>query len=126
MRARTTVAALTLGAAAIVGASPAGAVDDTKPSPACYGMAFTDKKGDQASKAPAPQDAPRENLDLIGGFYKYDAAKGDDATTFNLQIANLSTDIPPGTTAISWYVSYGTDPGDAWLRALTDFTGVVS
>jgi hypothetical protein len=126
MRVRTTVAALTLGAAAIAGVSPAGAVDDAKPGTACYGQAFTDKKGDQASKAPAPGDGARENLDLIGGFYKYDAAKGDDAATFNIQIANLSTEIPQGATAVSWYVSYGNAAGDPWLRALTDFTGVVS
>jgi hypothetical protein len=126
MSLRTPVAALALGAAALVGASPAGAVDDTKPSPACYGMAFTDKKGDTASQAPGAQPGGRDNLDLIGGFYKYDAAKGDDAATFNLQVANLSKDIPQGATAISWYISYGTAAGDPWLRAVTDFTGVVS
>ena len=113
-------------AAGIISAAPAGAVDDTKPSPACWGLAFTDKKGDQASQAPGAQEAPRENLDMTGGFYKYDKAKGEEAATFNLQIANLSTDIPPGATAISWYVSAGAAAGDTWVRALTDFTGIVS
>jgi len=126
MTLRPTVAALALGVAALAAASPAGAVDDTKPAPSCYGLAFTDKKGDTASQAPGAQPGGRENLDLLGGFYKYDAAKADEATTFNIQIANLSTDIPDGATAISWYVSYGTAASDPWLRALTDFTGVVS
>ena len=126
MNVRTPLAALTLAAAAAVAAPPAGAVDETKPSPSCYGLAFTDKKGDQSSAAPGAQQGGRENLDLLGGFYKYDAAKADQATTFNLQIADLSTDIPGGATAVSWYISYGQAEGDSWLRALTDFTGVVS
>ncbi len=117
------VAALALGA---ISAVPAQAVDDTKPSPACYGLAFTDKKGDIAPTAPGAQPGGRENLDLIGGFYKFDAAKGEEAATFNLQIANLSKDIPDGSTAVSWYVASGANAGDTWLRALTDFTGVVS
>jgi hypothetical protein len=126
MNLRPTVAAIALGAAALGVSAPARAVDDTKPAPACYGMAFTDKKGDTASQAPGAQPGGRENLDLLGGFYKYDATKGDDATTFNIQIANLSTDIPQGATAVSWYISYGSEAGDPWLRAVTDFTGVVS
>jgi hypothetical protein len=126
MTLRPTVAAIVLGAAALAAAAPAGAVDETKPAPACYGLAFTDKKGDAASQAPGAQPGGRENLDLIGGFYKYDAAKAEEATTFNMQIANLSKDIPDGATAVSWYISYGNAAGDPWLRALTDFTGLVS
>ena len=111
---------------ALAAASTAGAVDETKPPVACYGLAFADKKGDHASTAPGAQPGPRDNLDLLGGFYKYDPAKAAEATTFNMQISNLSKEIPAGATAISWYIGYGNATGDYWLRALTDFSGIVS
>jgi hypothetical protein len=125
MKLRITIA-MTAAAAAALGTTSAGAVDETKPSVSCYGLAFTDKKGDMASTAPGAQPGGRENLDLLGAFYKYDAAKAEEATTINLLIANLTKDIPDGSTAVSWYVSYGSAAGDPWLRALTDFTGIVS
>ena len=115
-----------LAAGAVTAAPPASAVDESKPSVACYGQFFTDKKGDQASAAPGAQPGGRENLDYTGGFFKFDSAKGDEAATLNLQIANLDKTIPPGATAVSWYVATGQADGDQWLRALTDFTGVVS
>jgi hypothetical protein len=123
------IALAALAGGAANSAPPASAVDETKPSVACYGQYFTDKKGDQASAAPgAAQVSPggRENLDYTGGFFKYDASKGDEAATLNLQIANLSKTIPMGATAVSWYVATGQAEGDQWLRALTDFSGIVS
>ena len=126
MNRRTT--ALALGALALVGSSvsPARAIDDSKPAVACYGQYFTDKKGDQASEAPGAQGDARENLDFTGAFFKYDASKAEQASTLNIQIANLSKTIPNGATATSWYVATGAADGDQWVRALTDFTGVVS
>jgi uncharacterized membrane protein len=126
-RRRTSLIALAaLAAGAANTSTPASAVDDSKPAVACYGQFFTDKKGDQASAAPGAQPGGRENLDYTGGFFKFDAAKGDEAATLNLQIANLTKDIPPGATAVSWYAATGQEEGDQWVRALTDFTGVVS
>ena len=126
-RRRTSVIALAaLAAGAAITVPSASAVDETKPSVACYGQYFVDKKGDQASAAPGAQPGGRDNLDYTGGFFKFDAAKGDEASTLNLQIADLSKTIPAGATALSWYAATGQADGDQWLRALTDFTGVVS
>jgi hypothetical protein len=119
-----------LGALAFT-AGPAAAIDDTKPAQGCYGAFFTDKAGDAKSNGPASADAngnaDTPNLDLISGFWKYDAAKGDEATTINFVIKNLSKDIPAGATSIAWMMRYtGSDGTEHWIRAATDFSGVLA
>jgi hypothetical protein len=82
-------------------AAPARALDDTKPTPTCAGMAFTDPAGDQVRGfTGTPLDpAVGPNMDLIGGFFKDDAGE----VTVNLEVSNLTSDVPAGASAISWY-----------------------
>jgi len=106
--------------------SPASAVDDAKPSVSCFGFLYKDKAGDAVSTNPAGDaSAKPENLDLIDGFLKFDAAKNE--TTVNIRIKNLTTDLPPGATAINWQVNYVGKAGtNDFLRASTDASGIVT
>jgi hypothetical protein len=111
-----------------VTAGPAAAIDDTKPAQSCFGALFTDKAGDNVRAHPAFAGEPgTENLDLITGFMKYDAAKGDDASTVNIQVKNLTKDVPQGSTSLQWQLDYVGKAGAlAWVRAVTDFSGLVT
>lgn len=131
MKPRTPFAIAAALAAASTFAGPAAAIDDSKPPVSCYGTFFTDKAGDATSQGPGAGQAngnkPTPNLDLVAGFYKYDAAKGDEATTVNFIIKDLSTDIPEGATSLAWMLRYGgSDGAEHWVRAATDFSGVVT
>ena len=116
-----------LAALALV-VSPASAIDDTKPAEACYGKLFTDKAGDAARAHPGFAGEPgQDNLDLIDGFMKYDAAKAEEASTVNIRVKNLDKTVPEGSTAIQWAMDYvGKSGALQWVRANTDFSGVVS
>src|SRR4051794_33335453 len=73
-------ALLAVGAALAAAVGPAAAVDDTKPTAAC-GYTFEDADGDQANtQVPAADMTPA--TELLNGFIKYDAAKGDQAATY--------------------------------------------
>jgi hypothetical protein len=87
-------------------AVPARALDDTKPTPTCAGMDFTDPKGDAAidfvGLGIGAMSAP-DNLDITGGFFKYDAdSTGTASLTANIQVSNLSKEIPTAADASSW------------------------
>src|ERR687896_401168 len=98
-------AALAAGALASVGATaPAIAVDDTKPEP-CTGLAFTDAPADQ-NHLQVPEAERTGSTELINGFLKHDPAKGDEATTYNLTVASLSSEVPTGWTTQSWNLYY--------------------
>jgi hypothetical protein len=120
---RTAAAAATVALAA---ASTAGAVDETKPSESCYGKYFTDKAGDNKRGHPgfAGEDGT-ENLDLIDGFFKYNAA--DKETTVNIHVKNLTKDVPEGSTSVQWQTEWtGSSGALTWVRAVTDFSGLVT
>ncbi len=108
--------------------SPASAIDETKPAEACYGKLFTDKAGDAVRGHPGfSGEAGQDNLDLIDGFMKYDAAKGDEASTVNIRVKNLDKTVPEGSTAIQWRMDYVGKSGVlGWVRAHTDFSGVMT
>jgi hypothetical protein len=91
-------------------ATPARALDDTKPTPTCAGVDFTDPKGDAAvdvsplTGVSLPLLPATDNMDITGGFFKYDAdSSGTAALTANIQIANLNKDIPSGASGVTWY-----------------------
>ena len=108
--------------------SPASAIDDSKPAVACYGLAYTDKVGDNVRGHDAFEGEPgTDNLDLVSGFLKYDAAKGDDAMTINIGVKNLDKTIPEGSTSSQWQLDYTGAAGTAaWVRAVVDFAGLVT
>ena len=105
------IAAAGLAAAAL--ATPAPAVDETKPVAAC-GQHLPDKAG----------DVQQANLDFTGGFFKHESGK---PTTINLVVKELDKTIPEGNTFVSWNL-YWTGPDDVnrFVRAVTDFSGVMS
>jgi len=115
-------ALLAVGAALAAAVGPAAAVDDTKPTAAC-GYTFEDADGDQANtQVPAADMTPA--TELLNGFIKYDAAKGDQAATYNLTVKNLSTAVPTGYTTLTWSGYYTTADGTAhFVRAIVDFGG---
>lgn len=119
------VIAATLGAAALV--APAGA-QEPAPAPGCYGLFFTDKTGDAVRSHPAFAGEPgQENLDLVNGFFNYDASQGDAATTVNIRVKNLDKTVPEGSTSVQWQAQWTGSAGVLqWVRAVTDFSGIVT
>jgi hypothetical protein len=87
-------------------AVPAGAVDATKPAP-CAGIHFTDPGGDQelaSFQGFGPAESP-ENADIKGLFFNFK----DGVLTANIQIANLTTEVPSPPTSnggLYYYVIY--------------------
>lgn len=67
-----------------------------------------------------------DEVEMEGAWIQYDAAKGADATTVNLQIKNLSGSVPPPATSITYTATYGgvTD-GTNFVRAHVDWAGMV-
>jgi hypothetical protein len=111
------------GAIALAAAAPATALDDAKPSAPC-GSQFKDKPGDTA--AVAGTSGSMDSVDFVGGFVKYDAAKGAEATTVNLAIKDLGTTPPTGSNGMTWLARFGTAEGERWVRAFADFAGLVA
>jgi hypothetical protein len=112
----------TLGAiAAVIAvawlAAPAGALDATKPGPGCAGLSFVDPAGDQTD----PFGQAPSNLDVTGGFFKYDGA-----TTANIQIADLNQDVPAYATGVDWYFVYTVGSTTYYVEASIDFTGTAT
>jgi hypothetical protein len=99
-------------------AAPAGALDATKPDPGCAGLAFVDPAGDQTD----PFGTAPQNLDVTGGFFKYDGT----TTTANIRVANLSQDVPPYATGVDWYFLYAVGATTYYVGASIDFTGAVT
>jgi len=107
---------LAVAAASAAVAAPAPAIDEQKPTAPC-GQQLPDRAG----------DVPNANLDLTGGFFKHEPAKAGDATTINLVLKELDKTIPDGSTFVSWNLYWtGGDDVERFVRAVTDFSGVLS
>jgi hypothetical protein len=127
---RPLVPALALAAAFALTAwitAPASALDDAKPTPTCAGVNFTDPTGDAAidpvgvglGALPAP-----DNMDITGGFFKYDAdASGSAALTANIEVANLTKEVPTGATGATWYYFWNSGGQQYFVTATVDATG---
>ena len=117
-----------LAAAALVAAAmtvaPAGA--QAPAGPGCFGYLFKDKAGDAVSASPTGTNAGNpspENLDLVEGWVD---VKGGVSSIF-IRVKDLHTTMPNGTTAIMWQANYVGKAGTTvWVRALTDFSGIVT
>jgi hypothetical protein len=116
-------------AAVIAGAmtiAPAGAQSADAPAPGCFGLLFKDKAGDAVSAGPAAANAGNpspENLDLVEGWLSVDGT----GSSVNMRVKNLTKAVPNGATAIIWQANYVGKAGTAaWVRAITDFSGIVS
>jgi hypothetical protein len=92
---------------------PAGAQSAEKPEPACAGLAAKDAADDTSSG---------ENTEILGFFFKTVGTK----TTANIQVKNLTTEVPQGATGINWYVVWETPDGQKFVEAAVDFNGDTS
>src|SRR5690349_4342813 len=101
--------------------TPVSALDAAKPT-ACNGMAYTDPAGDNAATT---VPTPATGTDLLGGFLKFDGAKGDEAATYNLVIKELDPEVPPGYVTVSWVAYYLVGDVVHFVRAISDFGGDV-
>jgi hypothetical protein len=101
-------------------AAPARAVDDTKPTPTCAGTQITDPPGDAVRNfTGTPLDpAGPSNMDITGVFFKDEAGE----VTANIQISNLSTDVPAGSSAVSWYAVWTVGSTIYFVDATSDGT----
>ena len=121
--ARRISAALTILIAALVAATvSAPAQQGAKPAPEC-GVQITDKKGDHNATT-GDNDAEDFNLDIITGWFAYDASKGDKAVTANILIADMSDRTPAASTGAAWNFVYSDGPdSNRFVRRLLDFSG---
>ena len=119
---RRLVVALTSALAALVALTAAvPAQQAAKPAPQC-GVQITDKKGDH-NETTGDTDDEDVNLDIITGWFAYDAAKGDKAVTANLLINDLSDRTPSGSTGMVWNFVYVVGEETRFVRTLIDFSG---
>ncbi|MDQ3953614.1 MAG: hypothetical protein M3279_11740 [Actinomycetota bacterium] len=80
-------------AASVLVIAPAGAQEEPPPAPFACGQLFED---------PA-EDVDDQNLDLIGGGI---AAADEASFTAEMQVTNLTTELPPGATGLVWYFQW--------------------
>jgi hypothetical protein len=99
------------GALVALAAAPAFANHTAKPVPACQGLAAEDVTGDHAQPSSDAQD-------LKGVFFLTNA---QNRTTANIQVANLTTDVPPPFVATSWWAMWqAADGSTQYVKASTD------
>jgi len=103
-------------------AASALALDDEKPGPGCAGPAFTDKTGDQADSTPllGAASTAGPNEDITGGFLRYDG----DTITANIQLANLTHDVPSDATNLEYYFQYTLAGAGHFVSASDDGSSV--
>lgn len=113
---------ISLGLATVValalGATPALAVDETKPTP-CAGVLFTDPAGDQ-QRIPLAIGAT-SNMDITSVF----VTKKADVTSLNIVVTNLDKSMPPTALGgVDWLIYFTVGETVAYLRASTNGTDV--
>jgi hypothetical protein len=117
------LAAIFLSIAALVGAGPATALDDAKPTHTC-GLFVKDGDKDAAEPNAAPNTDPHhDNMEIKGFFMKHEPAKGAEATTLNIVIKDLTKELPTGNTAINWSMKYVSGDTQYFVRAIVDYSG---
>ena len=122
MTSRLLLAAL-LSLTALIGAGPANALDDAKPAYSC-GLFVKDSDKDAAEPNSVPDaGAHHDNMEIKGFFLKHDASKGAEATTVNIVVKDLNTNLPQGNTAINWTMKWVFGETQYFVRAVADYSG---
>src|SRR5439155_27320316 len=86
---------------ALAAAALACSAASAAPAPGCAGLAFTDPSGDAVDDSLLVAEQPASpNLDVLAGFFNDDAG----AVTANIQVANLTVDVPATATGVDWYM----------------------
>ena len=119
-------ASASVAVALTLSGAPAAAVDQSKPTPSCAGLAFRDPGGDQ-NHLQVPEAERTPATEMINGFLKHEPAQGAEATTYNLTVKEMKKQIPSGWTTISWNLYYKTPDGTTrFVRAILDFSGATA
>ena len=105
---------------AVAVALPASA-QDAKPEPTC-GVSFDDPAGDN-NENPQDADSADSHLDILAGWFNYDAAQGDKGVTANLRVTDLSQRVPDGATGVVWNFVFDVGDTSRFVRTLIDFSG---
>ena len=116
------VALAAISITAVAGSGPAAAVDDDTKPIACSGLAFKDAAGDSISDPLAlglgTETAGPANTDILSGWFN---TRGGE-TTANIEVANLTTDIPAESPGGLWYYMEFND--GRYVRAAVQASGV--
>src|SRR3954452_10522127 len=104
MSRRSALGALLAAAAVALAATPASAA----PVPGCAGTAFTDPAGDAVDTTALVAQDGQPNLDVIVGWF----LDGGATVTANIQVANLTTDVPDTATGVDWYMVWTNAGGE--------------
>ena len=115
-----------LGLLALVSANPANALDDAKPVYSCGLMVKDSDKDADEPNSVNQETTSHPNMEIKGFFLKYDEAKGAEATTVNIIVKDLTTDLPDGNTAINWSMKWQFGDGIYFVRAVADYSGMTA
>jgi hypothetical protein len=114
---------LALLAAAFLAAAVAGTAGAADPKPAFNGCGIFKKDSDKDATDPVADPAPDE-VEIESGWVQYDAAGG---ATLNLAIKNLTGQVPPPATSVTYNAIYSIKDGVTnFVRAHVDFTGTAT
>jgi hypothetical protein len=124
MRSRLLLAAIFSLTALVGGAGPATALDDSKPAYTCgLFVKDGDKDASEPNSVPPADDTNHDNMEIKGFFLKHEPAKGAEATTVNIIVKDLTTDLPSGNTAINWTLKWVLADVQYFVRAVADYSG---
>jgi hypothetical protein len=121
------VAAASIACAAIAWVGPVAAQTSGTPVPDCSGNVFKDTAGDQGIPQGAVPIIPAgPNLDITAVFFRYDTdPEAKTPVTVNIQVSNLSKDLPLGSNAASWYAEWTVADVIYYAKADLDDAGTV-
>jgi hypothetical protein len=118
--------ALFAAACLCVAAAAAGTAGAADPKPAFNGCGLFKKDSDKDASDTVADPAPDE-VEIENAWVQYDAAKGADAATLNVTIKNLSGEVPPPATSVTYNAIYSIKEGVTnFVRAHVDFTGTAT
>lgn len=110
------LAAAALAAAMVV---PSASAQTAAPVPGC-GLVSVDPADDSTSQIPTAVRPKPGALEIERAFFDHT----DGVTTVNIQVLDLSTALPVGTTSLHWTTQWvGADGVTRFVRAVTDYTG---
>lgn len=110
---------LAVAALSALAAATSATAQTATPVPGC-GLLSVDSPTDSTSQIPTAARPKPAALEIERAFFDHT----DGVTTVNIQVADLSTVLPAGTTSLHWTAQWvGTGGVTRFVRAVTDYTG---